>query len=395
MILKENLPLAIVLHIAYTGYGVVRSLAHYGIPVVAFQKDLSAPEAKSKLCKQLFTFKSEDELLDKLIVLAKNQRLKPTLFITSDVYVEFYVKYRNELENYYLIDYPDSEVVDLLLSKNKFIDYAVKHDLPIPRSIKINSQADIHNNGEIVYPAILKPYVKSPGWLSAKFEKAYLINSEPEMLSLYEKVKKVEPCLLIQEMIPGPDSSVEYCLTYFNQKNDCLCHFTGAKIRQWPVYTGSTASTKPIVNHEIETLTLNLFKELNYRGFGSVEFKKHSVNNKYYIMEPTVGRPNQQSYVATANGINMPLIAYQTLTGLEFNHTAQLVSPSVTYIDEWADIASALVHFKQKQLTFWKYVEIFKGKKSFRYLNKQDPAVFVASLFKALRAIPKIIKQKI
>lgn len=35
---KDSIPFAVVLHIANTGYGVVRSLAGFNIPIVAFQK---------------------------------------------------------------------------------------------------------------------------------------------------------------------------------------------------------------------------------------------------------------------------------------------------------------------------------------------------------------------
>ena len=35
---KDN-PYAVVLHLSGTGYGVVRSLSHYDIPIVAFQKE--------------------------------------------------------------------------------------------------------------------------------------------------------------------------------------------------------------------------------------------------------------------------------------------------------------------------------------------------------------------
>ena len=63
---ESALPLAVVLHIAYTGYGVVRSLTAAGIPVVAFQKDTTPPEARSELPKQLITFAGDEDLLEKL-----------------------------------------------------------------------------------------------------------------------------------------------------------------------------------------------------------------------------------------------------------------------------------------------------------------------------------------
>jgi predicted ATP-grasp superfamily ATP-dependent carboligase len=397
--LNKSLPWAIVLHIAYTGYGVVRSLYSYGIPIIAFQKDLSSPESKSRLCEQIITFNDNDELMKRLISFAKEKPEKPVLFITSDIYVELFLKFRRIFEDNIRIHYPDSDVVQLLLSKDKFIDYAKCNNLAIPKSFKIRTIDDLEKNiDEIIFPAIVKPFVKSPRWLSAKLDKAYLVHSQDELNKLYKRIMEIEPNLLVQEWVPGPDSNVEYCLTYFDKNTECLASFTGAKIRQWPVGTGSTASTKPTKNEWIKNQTIQIFKELHYRGFGSIEYKKHAINGMYYIMEPTVGRPNQQSYVATVNGINMPLIAYESLTGLSFTSYVNKYPP-ITYIDEWADLASSLVHMKKGEIRISDYLNSIKGKKSFRFFNMRDFDVFLFSFISAIkyclksffRALEKVI----
>ena len=381
---NRDLPWAVVLHIAYTGYGVVRSLAPYGIPIVAFQKDLSVPESKSRLCDQVITFDDDEELLQKLIGFAKQNSQKPVLFITSDTYVKFFIKFRTILEDIFRIHYPDSEVVHLLLSKSKFIDYAKDNNLCIPKSFKIQSLNDLEKKDhEIVFPAIVKPYDKSQRWLSAKLDKAFLIHRRDDLFKLYKRIMEIETNVLVQEWIPGQDSNVEYCLTYFNDKSECLASFTGTKIRQWPVGTGSTASTKPTENKWIRSQTIDMFKKLRYRGFGSVEFKRHATNGLYYITEPTVGRPNQQSYVATVNGVNIPLIAYESLTGLVFNGFNPRSTP-VTYIDEWGDLASCLVHLKRSEIRISDYINSIRGKRAYRFLNKRDPIVFVFSFSKAV-----------
>lgn len=377
---ESTLPPAVVLHIAYTGYGVVRSLASAGIPVVAFQKDTSPPEARSGLLRELITFVHDEDLLDRLTALAKDCREKPVLFITSDIYVEFFIRYREILEDLFLIHYPATDIVNLLLKKDAFLDYAARRSLPVPMSFKIASEEDLQQNlGDMVFPMILKPFTKTPAWLAAKLAKAYFVRSPSELVSLYRKVKSVEPRLLVQEWVPGPDANVEYCLTYFDSDTSCLASFTGAKIRQWPVGTGSTASTRPVDNELIRVITIALFSSMGYRGFGSVEYKRHEKTGKYYIMEPTVGRPNQQSYVATANGVNMPLIAYNSLTGLMVGQPLKKMDEPVYYIDEWADIGSVLVHLMQGRNCLGDFLGLLGKKKAFRYLDRSDTQVFISS----------------
>jgi predicted ATP-grasp superfamily ATP-dependent carboligase len=385
-----NLHYAVVLHIAFTGYGVVRSLASYNIPVVAFQKDLSMPEAKSKLCEKVISFDNDEELLEKLICFSKEKDKKPVLIITSDIYVEFFVHYRDEIEKHYLIHYPSNEIVELLLNKNKFSEYAAKNNILIPKSDGLKNDRDLELiKKEFTFPVALKPYTKSQAWLDAKLPKIYIVHTYNELAKLYKKIKNIEGELLVQEWVPGSDSNVHYCLTYFDENHECLAAFTGYKLRQWPVGTGSTATTMPVENEWIKKDTIRIFKSVDYAGFGSIEYKKHDINGKYYIMEPTVGRLNQQEYVTTLNGMNIPLIAYNSLTGLNIAEQKPH-KPPVIYIDEWAELYSALTHFKRKLITFKEWRSSIKGNRAYRYWNKEDKSVFFASLFKTLRAVFKL-----
>lgn len=385
--IRSDVPWAVVLHIAFTGYGVVRSLSQYGVPIVAFQKDNKPPEAKSSLIESLINFDSDEDLLNKLIDFAKNKELKPVLFITSDVYVDFYVKHRSILDGYFLIDYPSNETVSLLMNKDEFVEFALENNFLIPRSYKVTSISYLEKvKNEIVFPAIVKPYTKSAKWLEAKLDKAYMVPNWEELRCLYEEVCSVEPCLLLQEWIPGPDSNIEFCLTYFDSKSVCLANFTGAKIRQWPVGTGSTATARKTDNVIIRDDALKLFNMLEYKGFGSVEYKKHEVTNDYYIMEPTVGRPNQQSYIATANNLNMPLIAYCSLSKISIHeYPYDAGECNYVYIDEWAELASFLVHLKRGQRTLADTLVVLKSKWVFRYFNLRDKVVFFSSILKILK----------
>ncbi len=95
--------------------------------------------------------------------------------------------------------------------------------------------------------------------------------------------------------------------------------FTGKKIRQWPVDIGSTASTTVADEEFIKSEMIRIFNILNFRGFGSIEYKRNPLNNKFYIIEPTVGRLNQQEFVTTLHGVNLPLITYKSQTHLDFS----------------------------------------------------------------------------
>jgi D-aspartate ligase len=221
---------------------------------------------------------------------------------------------------------------------------------------------------------ILKPWMRTDKWTNTFKEKVYLFQTFPEFKKGYEEIKIVENNLLVQEYIPGGDDHVFYCLVYFDTNSNCLAAFTGQKIRQWPVLTGSTATTIIFNNDTIRNETIAILKSVNYKGFGSIEYKKHAITGEYYITEPTVGRLNQQEFIATLNGINIPLIAYNSLTSAGLKPLEPTISP-IIYIDEKNELRSVIKLYKAGKLTFTQWLNTVKGHRVYRYFNGSDPMV--------------------
>ncbi|MBN1789458.1 MAG: hypothetical protein JW830_03100 [Bacteroidales bacterium] len=380
---RETMPVAVVLGIDFSGYGIVRSLVPYKIPVVAFSSTTKfIPESKTRLCA-VIPYHSDEELMLGLQAFA-GFRLKPVLIATMDSYVSLIMKNRARLEEIFHLNYPPNEVLDLLLSKSLFNEFAGHHQVLIPRSINVQNTEQLN---EIVpkfeFPVILKPYIRRPHWQAAGLPKAFLCDNEIRLRDAFSQAVLVEDQLIVQEWVPGGDSEIYYCLVYFDEQG-CLGAFSGQKIRQWPVGTGSTASTRPADDSFLSTETVRILSLAGFRGFGSIEYKKHTGNGKYYLIEPTAGRLNQQEYVATLNGVNIPLLAYGSMTGMNLVQD-QKPDEHIVYIDEAAELLSALVHLKRGLLTPAQWLRSLQGKKRFRYYEPKDRIVFVFLLWKIIR----------
>jgi predicted ATP-grasp superfamily ATP-dependent carboligase len=167
----------------------------------------------------------------------------------------------------------------------------------------------------ITFPVILKPFCRTNRWKKAKLPKAYHLSHIDDLRKVYSEIKKIEPRLVVQEWVQGDYSNVYYCLAYFSDKSECLAAFTKHKIRQWPVGMGSTATAAPKENQYVFEKTLEIFTDLKYKGFDSIEFKRHDINENYYLIEPTAGIINQQKYIAIINGINLLLRYYNFISG--------------------------------------------------------------------------------
>jgi len=385
--MQGELTPVVVLDLNFAGYGIVRSLAPYGIPVIGFYTQRNLPESRTRLCIKKIRYQGESDLIEKLHQLIDELPTRPVLILTTDYYVSFFLENRQFIEENFLIQLPSNDVVKLLLDKIQFSEYAEKNNILIPRCDLLFKEEDLDRIDENMdFPVILKPYNRTLRWTKARFPKAYQLSDMDDVRRIYREVSTIEPRLMLQEWIPGKDSNLHYCLTYFTAENDCMAAFTGIKIRQWPVGTGSTATTAPIENPFVLEKTCEIFKALDYQGFGSVEYKRHENNGKYYLIEPTVGRLNQQEYVATINGINLPLRCYNYITGSDIEE----VSPprkNILYMDGPAEIVSTWVHFKKRIISPKEYFRSVKGATRYRYGNIKDPGVFLGLLLKAVGII--------
>ena len=115
------------------------------------------------------------------------------------------------------------------------------------------------------------------------------------------------------------------------------------------------------------------------RGAKVYYFDKKS--RKFIITEPTVGRPNLQSYIAVANGINIPYIAYRDLTGKPI---CQLDQPSengsVKWINEFREYNSARFYMKRGELSANYWYKSIRGPKTYALFSLRDPLPFLATV---------------
>jgi len=371
----KELHKVVIVGLYYTGYGIIRELSEYNIPIYVFDEHRRWPERVTRLAKN-FTFDDEKELLHKLIDFAQKEPKKPVMYLAADPYVEFFRRHRLALEDHYLIDFPESHIVETLFKKDCFARFATENGYNVPKTFTLNCLEDYDRySAEIPLPCVLKPFWRSKAWRNAKLRKVYVFNSKSEIEKALRHIIQIEKRLIIQQYIPGSDREIYFHLMYYNSKSECIGQFTGRKLRQWPVGAGQTACAEPAPwATEVQQESIRLFNQLKYKGFGSVEYKRHPYENKFYIMEPTVGRPNAQSFLAAINGVRMSLIAYSALTQNSFP-AATSVKNRVFWIDDQYDPFSIMVSAFRGCLNIKDVFRTYLGKKKFRLLNLKDLSV--------------------
>lgn len=378
------------------GLGVVRALARYRIPIVCIDSDFLNPYGFTRYCKKVkYKDLSDENLIDFLIDFSKRKIQKPVLFITSDVNVMMISRHEKELRKYFYFNIPNDHVVEMLINKKKFAEFAEKNGFIIPRTYFVSNENEIKALADkIQYPYILKPNFRSAIWPKNRLDKVFKINDSLDFINRYKEMSAFNKDVIIQEWIPGPDSEIYFCLFYFNSDSYPLAHFVGRKIRQFLPECGSTSLAVGCRQDYVLSEGVRLFKMVGFKGIGSVEFKRDSRDGIFKIMEPTVGRTNLQSGIACASGVNIPYIAYMDVLGNNA-YKSSIQVYGIKWLNEEADLYSALYYIKNKKLNARQWMSSLRGKMAFSILSLRDPAPAIILLYKLALKTLKILGSKI
>lgn len=381
-----------------TALNTVRSLAKMHVPVIGITSDLTHPCVKTRFAEKVFCRNINSlDLIDTLIELGKRFDKKAFLLPTSDPQVLLISENRDVLRPYYQMAFPSRDVVQMLIHKDKFSDYAIENNLLVPKTLNVVRGSSLKKVfEEMAFPCILKPYDKTNEW-GKHFpnDKILFIRSTEQLKAILADIFGWMERVVVQEWIEGEDDAVYFCLVYFDEHSEPMAAFGGRKVRQWPPYTGNTAVAEACYVEKVLHQSIELFKAVKYHGIGSVEYKLDKCSGMYKIMEPTVGRPNLQSYLSVAGGINLNYIAYCDKCNVPMRNLNRIQDPGikVKWINEFADLESARFYKKVGKLNNISWISSLRGKKTYALWSLKDPLPFVMTLRdKTIHKVKKILK---
>lgn len=340
-------------HIVITGsslnaLGVLRSLHKY--PVSLLSDNKKSPAWFSRYGSKTFVESTKSEkIVSELINYAKKNNCHPKthiLIMTEEKTVFEVSRCRDQLKDYYQLNLCEHELIVKLQSKKEFQNIAEFYKFPVPKANIITTSTDIRSIRDLEFPCVFKPLEQNPEY-SKKFKKAYKVNSLDEVATLYSEIKLCCPEMILQEWLEGPDSNIYFCLAYCDTFGNVISHFTGRKIRSWPIQVGGTASCTSAFDsdHELLALTQSFTKNISYQGLIGIEYKFDVIRNKFYMIEPTVGRTDYQHEIAALSGCNY---LEQMITHFGGLQSQKFVAKNgILWFDEIADANAALAEPNQ------------------------------------------------
>lgn len=249
----------------------------------------------------------------------KNRKYTILLIATSDLYVKLVAEEKSLLEKYYVFNYPDIELVNNLLVKEKFYNIYQDMGLDMPKTFifPCNQNKDINEIKEYFkeYPLIIKPSdgVEYHNLEDTSLAKVYKAHTEEELEKIIKKIEKAgyNKNLIIQEFIPGDDSALFDSIFYVGKdKKAKLATFAQIGLQEHtPTGIGNcTVLVNGFDEHGYKEEIIDRLKEfiekIGYQGFAEFDMKYDARDGKYKVLEINP-RQSRSGYYLTACGYNL------------------------------------------------------------------------------------------
>ena len=388
--LSSQQPHAIVIGLeSITGLQTARILARHKVPVIAIAKDPSHYFCRTKVCEKILIANTADEeFINVLANLGPQLDEKAVLFPCSDLSVLITSRRRAELERWYYVVLPAPQIVEMLMDKVSFYQYANAAGLPVPRTFIIRTKEEAEQAaGELTFPCILKPSIRSAAWQANNKAKVHKIADAQSLISTYERCSMWADALMVQEWIEGSDAELYSCNCYFTADSRPLVTFISRKLRQWPPQTGVSCLGEECRNDVVLQESIRLFQNVGYRGLGYVEMKRDVRTGKHFIIEPNIGRPTGRSAIAEAGGVDLLYATYCDTVQLPLPANIHQKYGNAKWIYLRRDIQSALHYWRRGDLTLVGWWSSWRGKKRDAVFSWTDPGPFWGDLRRSLNLL--------
>jgi D-aspartate ligase len=402
MTIDRGLPLeapAIVLGLDLNGLGVVRALGRAGIPVIGVDHLKGHAGRASRYCGTVIDANpcSSDDLIRCLQDLGSRLAHDGVIFPTMDDSVRILSQRRSELPPNLKLSLPSPDTVTRLMEKEDLAALAEQHGWPAPFTTICTDAAEVAEAARrFPFPGVMKPGRRELAAPRGIPQKLWAFEDPRQLVDAYDVLSRWERRVILQEIVAGPDSAVAFCLFYADRTAQPRALFVGRKIRQYPPLYGSTSSAAPAHDDRVRSFAERFIRDVNFQGLGSVEMKIHARTGEPLLIEPTVGRTDYQSFLAVANGVNIPEVAFRDLMGLPTRQRPPSAR-AVKYLVARSDWRSARLQIRDGRETWRGYLRSLRGRKAYALLQGGDPrplfyAIHYATTGRAIRVLKRVVR---
>ncbi|HEX5413002.1 MAG TPA: carboxylate--amine ligase [Terriglobia bacterium] len=389
-------PVVVLRSDSHGGLNIMRSLGRLGVPVHNVDPNPWAPTFRSRYCRSRFLWDIEHRPAAESLEYMAEVRWKigtPCILIpTTDRTANFVADHAGMLAKNFIFPQQPPGLVHSLASKREMFHLARRHNIPTPDAVFPGSREEVLTFLERArFPIMLKGIDGQRLW-ERTGKKMFIVESKESLLEFYDAAEDVHrPNLMLQEYIPGGDDTVWMFNGYFNADSDCLVGFTGKKLRQCPVHTGSTSLGICLRNQVVEETTRRFMKAIGYRGTLDIGYRYDMRDDQYKVLDinPRIGATFRLFVGET--GMDVARALYLNLTGQEV--VASPAREGRKWVVEDLDLVSSYRYYREGSLNLAGWVRSFRGVEEAAFICADDPLPVAAMLVsRAAELITRIFR---
>lgn len=372
--------------------GIVRNLGRQGVNVYSIV-DRIDPVIFSRYCKGWYMipkFSERKDVIKSFLSQFSHAVGKPVLvFLTDDISTINLSDLQYEIDDDCRFVAARSKISEIMILKSKFYESLLEHDIPHPRVIPAHSDYDIRNaNKELSFPIFVRPC------LSQEFEqvfrkKGFVVNTQSELEHYHRLVRKLGIDVILQEIIPGPDTNVFGISGAFDEKHRPLALFGYHRIRGWPPMFGNSSlmESVPMTNlTDLKKTVVDYLASLHYYGVMDAEFKFDPRDGVFKLLEINPRSWWQNSF-PTKCGLNIIAKAYSHAIGSRSAYSEDY-SVGVKWVNGFDDVRSSLF---AGIIGSGDWIRSFSGVKDFAFFDLNDIGPLLTTSFCAV--LPLVLQK--
>ena len=258
--------------------------------------------------------------LDFMRDLSRKLGAKPVLIPSADQFVTAIAAHARDLQDHFTFCHSAMAVQALLATKKKQYDIAGQHGLPVPRTQFVKSLAEVKAFAATArFPCLLKP-IHGREWENLPeshplwFQKLVIVRSPTELETQYRVASAVNPELIIQEIIEGPDTAKFVYMSCYGLDGRRLGSCMVRELRTTPIDFGSASVVEPATEPEIDALCDGFLRTCGYAGLCEIELKRDTRDGQVKMIEANP-RYSVTADAAPYAGVDLGWLHYLDLIG--------------------------------------------------------------------------------
>ena len=378
------------------GLNVTRATGLAGLPAIVAAAEADSPAFASRYCSGgvlLPPLAQSEVVAEKLARLGEQLagalgRAVP-LFYGNDDYLNVILQHRERLSPYFRFIVNDPEVASALIDKERFDAFTRLRALPVPRTLEWD-ELETFDGPVLVKPKLKLAYEQTAIYLRL-FDgagKARVFGSARELLAnpLAGALRRE---LVLQEYVPGSDREIWSFHGYADESSRLLTWFAGRKIRTYPALTGQSSYLELAHHEELVAVGRDIVERAPLKGVFKIDFKRDPRDGRFRMLEVNA-RFNLWHYLAAANGLSIPRVAYAYLLWGQVPAEPPAYGTGVRWLSFGLDWRAYRDLAARGELGFWGWAASLASRKVYQVFSWRDPRPFVADVTRRLRRLPRL-----